>query len=513
MPHDFTLRKLNPALILAFIIAAYLFGCIYVYDFRIDDSYISLRYAKNLVEHGTLAINPGQPAEEGYSNFLLVLIEALFLKLGVQKVLLIPRLVGILSGVLGIWMTYKISDRIMGDEMRVLSYLPSLALAVSAPYIVWSIGGLETVLFVFLVLAGAYYYILSIDTGELKHCLLSDFFNFMAILCRPEGILFWVLGYLYIIFLRKKPVLGQRFKSFLLSSIFIAGYFLWKYFYFGDFLPLTFYAKYNSMSISLLLGGMLRYVMFLKVNLNFLYFLLFLFAIPASIKNRSYPMIYLIVLLVIYSVYLISLGPTVFMDHVYRMFVPMIPLLYIVGTYGYHQLIKTMPKYQYTMKHGLLGLIVIAQLAAGGYKIYYVWNVDFEWEELPLPMSVYVERYSDWEEIGKWIKNIVPPGSKVAIGDLGAVAYFSDLKIIDTWSLTDKKLVQLRREQLKYVAGSPESNELGRKMAEYVLDQKPEVIFLNYVDIRLDPRVKEYMTLNKPFENVYDIAIRKDLID
>src|SRR6266404_6223228 len=51
-----------------------------------DDAFISFRYARNLVEGHGLVFNPGERVE-GYTNFVWVLLAALFMKIGIDPVL------------------------------------------------------------------------------------------------------------------------------------------------------------------------------------------------------------------------------------------------------------------------------------------------------------------------------------------------------------------------------------------------------------------------------------------
>ena len=55
-------------------------------SFVFDDAYISLRYAKNFVEHGQLVWNPGEYVE-GYTNFLFVILSAGLIALGLPATL------------------------------------------------------------------------------------------------------------------------------------------------------------------------------------------------------------------------------------------------------------------------------------------------------------------------------------------------------------------------------------------------------------------------------------------
>jgi hypothetical protein len=57
-----------------------------VFPFTIDDAYISLRYAENWANGYGPVFNPGERVE-GYTNFLLVVIEMLLFKLGLEGLL------------------------------------------------------------------------------------------------------------------------------------------------------------------------------------------------------------------------------------------------------------------------------------------------------------------------------------------------------------------------------------------------------------------------------------------
>ena len=57
-----------------------------VFNFVCDDAFISFRYADNLVRHGELVFNPGDPVE-GYTNFLWTVLMAGVLALGLDPVL------------------------------------------------------------------------------------------------------------------------------------------------------------------------------------------------------------------------------------------------------------------------------------------------------------------------------------------------------------------------------------------------------------------------------------------
>ena len=132
-----------------------------VFDFVTDDAYISFVYARNLAQHGQLVFNLGEPAVEGYTNFLWTVLLAGLLKVG-----LLPELASRIFGTafavatLGVtaWLARRL--RVAGGSRwrrRMVGWdaLPALLLAVVPGYACWASGGLETQMFTFFVVLGS----------------------------------------------------------------------------------------------------------------------------------------------------------------------------------------------------------------------------------------------------------------------------------------------------------------------------------------------------------------------
>src|SRR4051812_1351198 len=79
-------------------VAAFLALCSLFRDFVTDDAWISARYAENFAAGRGLVWNPGGPRVEGFSNPLLVAVEALARLAGVAP-LDAARAAGIAGGV------------------------------------------------------------------------------------------------------------------------------------------------------------------------------------------------------------------------------------------------------------------------------------------------------------------------------------------------------------------------------------------------------------------------------
>lgn len=128
----------------------YLWLCWLLRRFVTDDAWISVRYAENLANGDGFVWNPGGPRVEGFSNPLLVMIEALAHAVGWSA----PgaaRLLGVLSGLACVVLVYAAGRAVVGEYP---ARVGSLLTACSAPFALWAVGGLETLLVAVAVTAG-----------------------------------------------------------------------------------------------------------------------------------------------------------------------------------------------------------------------------------------------------------------------------------------------------------------------------------------------------------------------
>ena len=217
--------------------------------FLTDDAFISFRYARNLLEGRGLVFNPGEYVE-GYSNFLWVLeLAALWGLFGLRPEQTAPWLsvactVGTLAAMLW-WIT-----RLPGLPQRGLVAWMALGLVCSsATFAVWtSAGGLETrqfTLFIVLAVVGMTLY------PENRRALLGVSLSLAAAaLTRPEGPLFagccfgWYAVQRRVATRHWRP---DRRAATALVAPFLAlaiGHYLFRYGYYGEWLPNTYYAKH-----------------------------------------------------------------------------------------------------------------------------------------------------------------------------------------------------------------------------------------------------------------------------
>jgi hypothetical protein len=118
--------------------------------FLTDDAWISVRYAENLGSGEGFVWNPGGPRAEGFSNPLLVAVEAAAHAAGWSA----PgaaRLLGVAGGLACVVLVYVAGRSVVGE---LAARIATLLTACSAPFALWAVGGLETLLVALAVTAG-----------------------------------------------------------------------------------------------------------------------------------------------------------------------------------------------------------------------------------------------------------------------------------------------------------------------------------------------------------------------
>ena len=225
--------------------------------FITDDAFISFRYVRNLLEGQGLVYNPGEYVE-GYSNFLWVLeLAAIWGLLGVAPEYAAQWLsVGFTVGTLGAMLWW--AARLPGVERRRLTAWLALGLVgSSATFAVWtSGGGLETRQFTFFVVLAVV--CLSLYRDRKAGLIAAALSLAGAAYTRPEGPLIAAICIGWFVFQRLadagrltadwRELRGVDWRGLAYLALpcigLIAAHFLFRYFYYGEWLPNTYYAKF-----------------------------------------------------------------------------------------------------------------------------------------------------------------------------------------------------------------------------------------------------------------------------
>lgn len=243
------LTGLQPAVvILACFVALYLLGAVLTkWGLIFDDSFITYRYAKNLASGFGITWNPHEAPVEGYTNFLLVLLLAPCIKLGIDP-LAATRCGSLLAGLGIAYLLFMSARKWYGAGGSAAALIALCFLLISnTPALI--MVGLETVLFAAALFGAFLLGCRYLERGQMRDAGGFGAAAFIALLLRPEAV-FLVIAFAAVVLVRgaRGPgrvraiavPAGAMALTFLLP---LAVYLLWKDRYFGDILPNPYYLK------------------------------------------------------------------------------------------------------------------------------------------------------------------------------------------------------------------------------------------------------------------------------
>jgi hypothetical protein len=421
------------------------------WPFYIDDSYISLVYAKNWISGNGLTYNG--KVVEGYSNFLWVIL------LGVMgwpsvDLELASRLLGMFFSLLALPLLDALGRQLCGR--RLAGWLAGALLAVSGPFLAWAVGGLETSLYLVLLLLTLR---LVLKERDRRAPPLSALAALLLSLTRPEGAGLVAVVALYLALMALLGVVSRRYVVgwVAIFALGFGAFLAWRYLYYHDWLPAPVLAKRGSLSVQIAVAQSrlkpLLAAWWAGAAGAVLGFLLLL-TLPTARRGSAL----LLALVALADAAFIMLSGSDWMP-MHRFVVPILPLLFL-GLAG--------------------GLCALADwLTVRGRAAWIGWALPVL---LVLPPLLQI---ADWTERNRGqaieygvassagVKQLAlrllreaPPGASLAVIDAGALPYYTGLPTLDLIGLNDQ-----------YIA---RSGSFGTYLdSSYVLAAKPTYIVLH----------------------------------
>ena len=458
-----------------------------------DDAYITLRYARNFIKGSGIVWNPGEYVQ-GYSNFLHLIIISFLGKLGMDLVWASRVVSGIAyAGLVAV--VAKFGKAFENDPRVSLWHLPTILVATSAPILVWTLGGLEGILFSFLSTGGSLLFILAMNSPK-SHRLFaaSGVFFGLSFLARPDGVVFISVScaYLFLQTLKHKTSVFDLKVFVAVVFLIISPYMIWQATYYGDVFPNTYYAKVGVPLLLKLETGT-NYILDYLTHPPFLPFFVTISLIYAYWKHLwSSKITYLMLLIIAYLAFLIAIAGG---DHMqsFRMVLPIIPLMSV-----------------------LLGLILAASKRLSDRRI--IENITIT--VLILSSSQILDyklnpRHEDPASfvgtiVGNYIAEAWPAGSLIALNTAGSTPYYADSnRYIDMLGLNDPTIA--KRKIDKFVMSWQRVPGHLKGDGGYVLSRNPDYIiigpaegtivsapwFLSDFELKIDPHFQLNYTLCK----------------
>lgn len=407
------------------------------WPFSVDDAYISFTYAKNLVAGNGLTYNG--LVVEGYSNFLWTLLSAPVIALGGEP-LFWARVLSVACALLNLWLTERLIRQLNPGIGAAEMALALASLASWAPFVMWTVGGLETALMSLLVTACVYLE-LRAPPAVFSWAWVTAL---AAALTRPEGVLLFPLTLGFQALVVRRPWHYVVASGVLLGGLY-GSFLLWRFATYGEWVPNTALLKLDPGPETAARGGdWLLEFLWLRPLLGIV---VGLAVIAWRRDRRKLASGWLLVAggLSVFVFFVLYSGPDWMPQH--RFLVPALPLLSVVVARALHAFEWKTQRWTKAAVLTLVGGSLVLELFLSVASF--------------IPFARHFGRFTEGLiEGGLWIRQNTAPADVIAVVDAGALAYYSERRAVDVLGLNDR-----------HIPRTPRKTD-----PDYVLAQKPRVI-------------------------------------
>lgn len=209
-----------------------LFIFIPLYIYPAEDAAILFQYSENLAKTGVITYNLNGTPTEGATDFLWMLLLGFMYFIGFDTYLA-STIISMFSLIGTAYLLFKITN-----SNNISYFLLLVFLLIVLPMTPASLQGFSPLFFGFFITLTAYFF--------LKNMPIQLFISALLLcLVRPDGVVV-VLPLMILFLMLNKIEIKVNLKKLIIYFI-IPGlmYFIWRWNYFGEFLPLPFYVKSN----------------------------------------------------------------------------------------------------------------------------------------------------------------------------------------------------------------------------------------------------------------------------
>lgn len=434
----------------------------------VDDAYITFRYAQNIIDGSGMVYNPGERVLGTTTPIYTFTMAILGSVLGGIDApypwiaLLVNTIADVLTAILLIRLGQSLGHRRAG-------YATAFIWAIAPMSVTFAIGGMETSVFVCLMIATFYFY----SKGSLVSASLMAS---LSLLTRPDALLFILpLGLDRLrraIFVRPSS-LRERI-SFNEIAVFALPTLLWVAFaflYYGNPLPNSIAAKTAAYLLpreAALVRLLQHYATPFLGHLAFgrawiilgviLFPIVFGLGALSAIRKKTsswailaYPWIYIVAFSIA--------NPLIFRWYL----TPPLPVYFLGIFMGFERIAQDIKR---PVLISVVAVVAFA-LTANGWTLHPDHGPD-----RPAPDMAFIKLELMYEEVGRELKNKIASDETLAAGDIGALGYFSSARILDTVGLISPQVAQ-------YYPLPASSYEINYAIApNLILDYKPDYLVI-----------------------------------
>ena len=455
---------------------------LFIYNYRehagytVDDAFISFRYLDNWLQGQGLVFNPGERVE-GYTNFLWIVALAPLRLLGLDAAtaaLLLNLCFLMVTGFALYQTLFLLSQR------RDVAWAAILLLSGFGSLAYWVAAGLEPVMLACLLSLAAWQTLKTNAITPTVAALLA-----LSTLVRPDALLFALVAFACYLPVKQR---GNRevVRNYLIAALVyvlpLLAHLSWRWFYYGEFLPNTYYAKSHPDSELMLRFGWAYFLRFQTAG-GLIFSLLILAGLfSGALRNRFVLMILLQIL--IFCLYIIKVGGDYMLY--FRFFTPILPLLVIIGSLS---LQKSLDRLN-------LPVISIPALALS-LAIAQSWLLSNSSDMQQAPGVR--QGHSDNQQLAQWLKDNLPSQTRLAMNLVGAVPYITQMHTIDMLGLNNKHIARGKVAPLR--AGISYIGHF-KYDGDYVCRQQPDIMIPGTIGLHSADNVNQ--ALWQALQGLYD---------
>jgi arabinofuranosyltransferase len=417
----------------------------------IDDAMISMRYAWNLSHGLGLVWNPGEYVE-GYTNPLMTFIMALP-TLAFDKVtaVLAIQILGVLFMLVNAYLVMSIADHLVsGWEERYRRLYLALAFLCALSYyplVYWSLMGMETGLVAVLLSLGILSALRYAKHHRAAQGVLVSVSLGLAFLARPDTVVLAVPIFAYVFFTARKSERSPSWRFLVglvgLFAVFVIGQELFRWGYYGEWLPNTYTLKVSNIPLSSRIENGIRFV---TPFLGEVYVLLILVGagLIFAFRREKLLLASVFVVLVCYQVWV---GGDI--SSYWRLLSPTMPIMLVLGALEILMALQYLSERADVRRHflsnpGFLRRYVLGFLACL-LVLGMLWSVNTRFlpEIAMLRDFNQVRTNEERVNIALAIERFTTPEATVGVFDAGAIPYYTGRPAIDFLGKADPRIARL----------------------------------------------------------------------
>lgn len=424
-------------------------------SFQLDDGWIHLTFAKNLSEYFSFSYYKNEMVTAGSTSPLYTIILAFgFFITGNEMIL--SYFIGVLFFALAAFVIFRLCMHdFKKDLLASLVCAGIFILDRNMNFI--SLSGMETTMYVFILLLGAYLY-------KTKKTYSLAVILGLVIWSRPDGVAFiaavavdMTIALLYFKNEEIKKVYNKvtLIKMSLIFFVIAGAYFLMNYIIAGTLFPNTYAAKIAYFSdIEKKFSYITEKVYPFFSNLSYSFLTVgFFFAVIKSFydlakKITSENLFYVLFFIFFLSLYMIKLPE---INRFGRYIMPLIPFFILISISGYREILILINKFLKNAFITRLAFIIFA-----GVVFYQSFNAYETFKIFYAEQCKYI--YDRQVKTAMWLKENTEENDILGVHDIGAIGFYSGRKIIDVAGLitpylnarlTEKDYSNIMREYLQ----------------------------------------------------------------